>query len=437
MAQVARRRGNGGAAAAHAASLGTVPTASPPPLEQLRELAGRAVTHLDGFDGQVAAVWERVRGSEAERDATTVTFTAVLDGRAATATAAGPGDVHLARAAKAAAVNARRPRAWPAPPLPEPAAGRPHDGWDPGVLTWSPTPDDGLTWEAAAARVAIASTRGVDVAEQRSHALARLHRGAGGRRVVVGAAAIGPYGLDLAALAAEAEALDLEEAAEPPSFSPVVLGPQAVATLLDHLRPAFGVHLDVGGGPLAGRQGTRVAAPAVNLSDSARHPATLPRSYDAEGVPRQPVPLIQDGVAHRRVHDSASASRTPGAASTGHATRAGALAPLPEHLVLAGGGADGLEDLWAPVADGVYVPALARTPDGGHETRGAVRLRDGVPAGGVSDRAVTLDPLAALASVEALGSRQRLVALPGHTPGGLGAATVPALRCRDGIRPGA
>ena len=45
-------------------------------------------------------------------------------------------------------------------------------------------------------------------------------------------------------------------------------------------------------------------------STSPTRPATrapLPRAFDAEGTPKRPVPLIQDGVAHRVVHDMRSA----------------------------------------------------------------------------------------------------------------------------------
>ena len=42
-----------------------------------------------------------------------------------------------------------------------------------------------------------------------------------------------------------------------------------------------------GRGALEGRLGTRVAAPAINLSDSPRFPRTLPRAFDAEGVRRR------------------------------------------------------------------------------------------------------------------------------------------------------
>jgi PmbA protein len=265
---------------------------------------------------------------------------------------------------------------------------------------------------------------------------------ADGRSVRVRVAAVGPDGLRLTVAAAEAAALAFPGAATvaAPQTGPVVLGHEAVATVLDHLRPAFGVHLDLGGGPLAGRLGARVAAPSVNLSDSCRHPGTLPRSYDAEGVPRRPVPLIQDGVAHRRVHDSASAARN-GTDSTGHSTRALALAPMPEHLVLVGGGADDVADLAASVEAGLYIPALSpgREADGDafrHTTVGAVAIRGGELAAPVADVEVLVDPLAVLASVEALTGGQRLVALRADTPGGLGAAVVPALRARDGVSPG-
>ena len=49
---------------------------------------------------------------------------------------------------------------------------------------------------------------------------------------------------------------------------------------------------------LVGKLATRVAAAAVNLADSPFYPGALARGFDAEGVPKQPLPLIQDGIAH-------------------------------------------------------------------------------------------------------------------------------------------
>ena len=225
----------------------------------------------------------------------------------------------------------------------------------------------------------------------------------------------------------------MREAADTaPEAGAVVLGHAAVAALLDRLRRAFGVDVALGAGPLAGRRGTRVAAPNINLSDSARYPGTLLRSYDAEGVPRKPVPLIQDGVAHRPVLDTAAADRADDR-STGHATRPYALAPYPEHLVLVGGGAEDVRTLALPVQDGLYIPAIGRDADGRAISRGAVRIRNGRLGRGVDDRPLELDPLAVLASVEALTGAQRLLPLTPHCAGGVGAAMVPALRASAGV----
>ena len=97
----------------------------------------------------------------------------------------------------------------------------------------------------------------------------------------------------------------------------------------------------------------------MNLSDSPRFPSTLPRGFRRRGRAKAPLPLIQDGVAHRVVHDSHSAALS-GAQSTGHALEPGGApdGPRPTNLALAGGGAAGEEELCAPVERGVYVTRL-------------------------------------------------------------------------------
>ena len=71
------------------------------------------------------------------------------------------------------------------------------------------------------------------------------------------------------------------------------------------------------------------------------------------------MPLIQDGVARAVVHDRHSAALA-GAETTGHATAPGGhpQGPRPVNLVLAGGGAAGLDELCAPVERGIYVTRL-------------------------------------------------------------------------------
>ncbi len=161
---------------------------------------------------------------------------------------------------------------------------------------------------------------------------------------------------------AAAKAVAHGEPAElPPGEYPVVFEAQAVGWLCDLLAAcAFnGLAHAEGRGALDGRLGDAVAAPAINLSDLPRSPRTLPRSFDAEGTHKAPLPLIRDGVAQGVAHDLRSAA-IAGAATTGHALAPGGdpAGPHPTNLVLEGGGATDETELCAPVERGVYVTRL-------------------------------------------------------------------------------
>jgi PmbA protein len=152
-----------------------------------------------------------------------------------------------------------------------------------------------------------------------------------------------------------------EPAELPPGEYPVVFEPQATGWLLDLLgETAFnGLAYAEGRGALVGRLGDLITAPAINLSDSPTSARTLPRSFDAEGNEKAPLPLIQDGVAHAVAHDVRSAALC-GTASTGHALTPGGSAggPHPTNLVLAGGGANDEAELCSGIERGVYVTRL-------------------------------------------------------------------------------
>jgi PmbA protein len=147
----------------------------------------------------------------------------------------------------------------------------------------------------------------------------------------------------------------------PPGEYPVVMEPQAVGWLIDLLGGTAlnGLAHAEGRGALTGRLGEVVAAPSVNLADSPGADATLPRVFDAEGVPKRTTALIQGGVARSVVHDLRSAALA-GAESTGHAVAPGGdhWGPHPVNLVMAGGGAADLDELCAPVERGIYVTRL-------------------------------------------------------------------------------
>jgi hypothetical protein len=139
---------------------------------------------------------------------------------------------------------------------------------------------------------------------------------------------------------------------------PCVLAPAAVADLLVALRPAFGVDLALGADPPQ-------AGAAVTLVDD----ASGRRAFDAEGVPRQRVLLIEAGVFQTGVRDASSPP------TTGHASRPLTLAPLPEHLALVPGDAELQPDVerLGPLRTEEAKALLARIDAVGHD--GAVRLR--------------------------------------------------------------
>jgi PmbA protein len=422
----------------------------------LLALAERALDHAHG-EALVTVVHERSllsrfsasRPTQAtEVDELSVEVTCVRAGRVASAGAAGTGDAALREAAERAGAAADATAragggSHPGLPAPPPGGYRRHGGWDPDTAALDPgragaaleaafrvAAEAGLeafgTWTAGAVRTAIASstgTRGVDAV---TDCFAKvICRDADGRSGFASGAGVRAGDLDLAALARRAAAKvgSGESLAElPPGEYDVVLDAEAVGTLLEFLAfLAFnGLAHAEGRGALAGRLGTRVAAAAINLADSPRSGSTLPRSFDAEGVPKAPLPLIQDGVAQGVAHDTRSAAAAGGdARSTGHALAPGGASggPAPTNLVLTGGGAAGVDELAAPIERGIYVTRLwyVNTVHPKHAlltgmTRdGTFLIEDGRIARPLRDVRFTDSVLRILDSTQALGSRARLV----------------------------
>ena len=380
-------------------------------------------TSIDDLTLEVAAV----RGGHVGRAATNGTDEDALRACAAVAI----------RAAETAA-RASGPGVYPG--FPEPTPVRAHLGHDPETARLDPKRggqalsaafataaeagvDASGLWTAGEVETALASGTGPVLVERVTDAFMKVVAfGPGERSGYAAHTAIGLAGIDPRAVGARAAA-KAAAGGEPVALEPgeytVVMEPDAVRELLWVLgRTAFnGLAHAEGRGALEGRLGTRVASPAVNLSDSPRYAGTLPRAFDPEGVPKAPLPLIQDGVAHRVVHDVRSGA-IAGAASTGHALAAGGAAPgpLPANLVMAGGGAGDEEELHAPVERGIYVTRLWYTNIVRAEeslftavTRdGTFLIEDGRVTRPVADMRVTDSALGILARVQALGARSVL-----------------------------
>jgi predicted Zn-dependent protease len=266
-------------------------------------------------------------------------------------------------------------------PTPLPGAGDPGFGFDPRTAELDPE----VGAAALADAFAVAGEQGLEAhgiwtVAQQEEAWAMGDRSGAERRtdafmkvICIAPSGRSGYASQTAITVADIPARELAEQAarkavvdgEPARLGPgeytVVFEPAAVGWLLDLLAgSAFnGLAHAEGRGALDGRLGQRVAVPLVNLSDSPRSARTLPRSFDAEGTRKAPIPLIQDGVAHSVAHDRRSAA-IAGATSTGHALAPGGApsGPSPTNLVLAGGGASDETELCAPVERGVYVTRL-------------------------------------------------------------------------------
>jgi PmbA protein len=107
----------------------------------------------------------------------------------------------------------------------------------------------------------------------------------------------------------------------------VILEPAATATLVGFLAwMGFGGRaLLEGRSCFSGKEGQTVAAPGVGIWDDGGDPGTLGAPFDFEGVPRQRVDLIRDGVFEGGVYDLRTAKEA-GVDSTGH----GLPSPNPE-----------------------------------------------------------------------------------------------------------
>jgi PmbA protein len=327
------------------------------------------------------------------------------------------------------------------PGLPDPPAGyRSHDGWDAATAELDPTragaaleraftvaQQHGVEafgiWTAGEVEEAIASSTGLRARDLVTDAYMKvICRDGAGRSGWGAAGGRSVDAIDAGALAERAATkVPRREPSElGPGEYPVVLEPAAVGELLQFLGTlAFNglAHVE-GRGALEGRLGSRVAAPVINLADSPRVPATLPRAFDQEGIPKAPLPLIQDGVAHAVCHDLRSAKLADGA-TTGHAIEPGgsAYGAIPTNLVLAGGGAADSAELAAPIERGLYVTRTwyvnpvhpKQTLLTGTTRDGTYLIEDGQITRPVRDVRFTDSVLRILEATEALTSAQRFV----------------------------
>ncbi|MGC8837366.1 MAG: TldD/PmbA family protein [Anaerolineae bacterium] len=226
----------------------------------------------------------------------------------------------------------------------------------------------------------------------------------------------------------------------PPGRYPVVLNTYAVADILETLGYlGWGaLAYQEGRSFVSGRLGERVASPLVSVWDDGLDPSGLPLPFDFEGVPKQRVDLLREGVALGVVYDTFTAGRE-GRRSTGHALPApNPEGPMPGHLFMAPGKAT-VEEMVRSLDRGVFVSRFHYTvPVHDQKTVVTGMTRDGTfwVEGGeiaypVKNLRFTQSYLEVLARTEQVSRETRLV--PGH----FGGVRAPALLATEFLFTGA
>jgi PmbA protein len=179
------------------------------------------------------------------------------------------------------------------------------------------------------------------------------------------------------------------------------------------------------------RIGQPVMSANVSIWDDGISAAGIPLPFDAEGVPRQRVDFVENGVAKGVVWDTYTGAQG-GHASTGHAIQAGeTFGPIPLNMFMGTGEAT-KDDMLGSTQRGIWVTRFWYTRPvhpmtvvmTGMTRDGTFLIEDGRIVAPVYNLRFTQSYLEAMNRVEAIGRESRLVSGFG------GACRVPALKIR-------
>ena len=238
---------------------------------------------------------------------------------------------------------------------------------------------------------------------------------------------IDPEGIGREA-AARAKASD-HAVSVPAGDYPVVLEPYAVVDILDMLGWVGFSGLAVEEGRSFSEPGRRVGSDLVTIIDDGANTSGLPMTFDYEGVRKQRVVLIENGVCRDVVYDAQTAARA-GRRSTGHGLPApNPYGPFPLNMVMSHGSTPH-DELIAGIERGLLVtrfhytnpvhPKLAIIT--GMTRDGTFLIEGGKVVAPVRNLRFTQSYLDALAGVSAVGRDLRTLR------GAFGGVVVPALR---------
>jgi predicted Zn-dependent protease len=201
---------------------------------------------------------------------------------------------------------------------------------------------------------------------------------------------------------------------------PVVLEPYATADIIDFLTGmASAMAVSEGRSWMTGRQGEQLMSPLISIWDDGLDPSGWPLPFDFEGLPRQRVEIVREGVVGDAVYDRRWAAKD-GAQPTGHALpvahphnqwlNAGNLGPYALHPIM-GCGEHTVEEMIASTERGLYVTRFWYTRVvhpreaviTGMTRDGVFLIEDGEVTGPVNNLRFTQSYVEALNGVEMVG----------------------------------
>ncbi len=214
--------------------------------------------------------------------------------------------------------------------------------------------------------------------------------------------------------AADKALLGAEPRDLPPGRYTVILEPLAVTDLLGTLA-VYDLHAlahQEGRSFTSGRIGEKVCGDSISLWDDGHDPRGGRLPFDYEGVPRQRVSMIENGVLKAVPYDSYTAGREQGARNTGHALPApNTWGPVPLNVFM-NTGQYSVQDMIAATEHGVLVTRFhytnmihpVKTIFTGMTRDGTFLIEKGKIVGGVRNLRFTQSILEALSDVDMIGA---------------------------------
>lgn len=224
------------------------------------------------------------------------------------------------------------------------------------------------------------------------------------------------------------------KAIEPGEYE-VVVEDYAVANLVLYLAYiVFGaLPYQEGRSYVTGKLGQKVTGEMATVWDEGTRPGGLPLAFDAEGVPKERVSLLEEGVAKNVVYDSYTAGKE-GRVSTGHALPPpNPIGPMAVNPFLRTGDSN-LDEMIAETKRGIYVTRFHYTnpvdaPKAlitGMTRDGTFLIEDGKIVGPVKNLRFTQGIMEAFSGMSLVGRSARPHRFSSWL--GIGASTVPPVK---------